>query len=63
MYLLKCNNRNGRKRYEISSKLRYKHQDDFSDVVLMFLLLTFNFSSVSIVDFEQANVSRESNVN
>ena len=35
--------------------------DDFNDVVLMFLLLNLNmspfFSSVSIFDFEKANVS------
>ena len=31
-------------------------QNDVSDVVLVFLLLT-PFSSVSIIDFEQVNVS------
>ena len=37
-----------------------KTQNDVSDVVLVFLLLTLNifhiFSSVSIVDFDQVNV-------
>ena len=36
-----------------------KHQNDVNDVVLVFLLLTYftPFSCVSIVDFEQVNVS------
>ena len=36
-----------------------KHQNDVNDVVLVFLLLTYftPSSSVSIVDFEQVNVS------
>ena len=36
-----------------------KHQNSVSDVFLMFLLLTMliPFSSVSILNFEQANVS------
>ena len=41
--------------------LTKKHQNDVNAVVLVFLLLTLNifhtFFSVSIVDFEQANVS------
>ena len=38
---------------------QYKHQNDATDVVLVFLLLTLNifhtFFSVSYVDFEQVN--------
>ena len=49
------------KKCEICSKLTIKHQNNVIDVILMFLLLTMNifhtFSSVSIVDFEQVNVS------
>ena len=41
-YLLKVNNRNTRMRYEMCSKLTIKHQNDFSDVVLVSLLLTWN---------------------
>ena len=39
-----------------------KHQNDVNDVVLVFLLLTYftPFSCVSIVDFEQVNVSWDS---
>ena len=43
------------------SKLTIKKLEDVIDVVLVFLLLTWAyfipFSSVSIVDFEQVNVS------
>ena len=62
IYLFKVNNRNTNEGCEICSKL-IKHQDDVNDVVLVFLLLTLNiskfttFPSVSIVDFEQVNVS------
>ena len=42
-------------------RLQQKHQNDLIDIVLVFLLLTLNyfisFSSVSIVDFEEVNVS------
>ena len=42
--------------------LPIKHQNDVSDFVLVFLLLTLNifytFFSDFIVDFEQVNVSR-----
>ena len=60
-YMLSFNNRNTRNRFEICSKLTIKHQNDVNDIVLVFLLLTLNtfrfFLSVSIVDFEQVNVS------
>ena len=45
----------------VCSKLAIKHQNDVTDVVLVFLLLTLNifhkFSNVSIVDFEQVNIT------
>ena len=60
-YMLRFSNRNTRNRFEICSKLTIKHQNDVNDIVLVFLLLTLNifhfFFSVSIVDFEQVNVS------
>ena len=60
-YMLRFSNRNTRNRFEICSKLTIKHQNDVNDIVLVFLLLTLNtfrfFLSVSIVDFEQVNVS------
>ena len=44
-----------------TSKLTIKLQNDTTDVVLVFLLLTLNifhtFSSLSIVDFDQLNVN------
>ena len=43
---------------EYVQSYRQKHQKDISDVVLVFLLLTFiPFPSVSIADFEQVNFS------
>ena len=53
IYFFKVNNRNPRKRCEICSKLTLKHQNDVSDVVLLFLLLIM----LTIVDFDQVNVS------
>ena len=54
IYLFKVNNRHSRKRNKICS---WRHHD----VVLVFSLLTFNifhtFSTVSIADFEQVDVS------
>ena len=62
-YLLKFNNRNTRKRYEICSKSIIKTTEDVTDVFLLFLLLTLTyftpFPSVSIVDSEQVNVCWE----
>ena len=47
-----------RKGVEYVQIYRQKHQKDISDVVLVFLLLTFvPFPSVSIADFEQVNFS------
>ena len=40
VYLFKMNNKNTRRRYEISQQ--GKHQKDVIDVVLLFLLLTWN---------------------
>ena len=54
IYLYKGNNRNTRKRCEICSKLIIKTSGVF---IINFEQLT-PFSSVSIVDFEQINVSR-----
>ena len=42
IYLLKVNKRNTRRRCENNQSLRQKHQNDVSDVVLIFLLLTLN---------------------
>ena len=42
IYMFKLNHRNTRKKCEICSKLTIKYQNDVSDVVLIFLLLTFN---------------------
>ena len=65
IYLFKFNNRNTRKWCGICSKLIIKTPEHVIDVVLVFLLLTLNifhtshlFSSVSIVEVEQLNVSR-----
>ena len=41
-YLFKVNNRNTRKRCEIYSKLIKEHQNDVTDAVLVFVLLTLN---------------------
>ena len=50
IYLFKVNNRNARKRCEVSSKLTI--------ILLLLTLSNFTpFSSVSFVDFEQVNVS------
>ena len=61
IYLFKVNNRNTRKRHEISSKLTIRKPEQRQWRLLIFLLLTLNifttFSSVSIIDFEQVNVS------
>ena len=53
IHFFKVNNRSTRKRCEICSKLTLKHQNDISDVVLLFLLLIM----LTIVDFDQVNVS------
>ena len=62
IYLFKVNNRNTKKRCELCSKLTMNTLERLH-VILVFLLLTLNiftpFFSVSIVDFEQVNVSRE----
>ena len=62
IYLFKVNNTTTRKRCQIPSKLIVKTPNDVYHVVLIFLLLTWTyftpFSSASIVDFEQVNVSR-----
>ena len=52
IYLFKVNNRNTRKRCEICSKLTIK-------TPLVFLLLTYFtlFSTVSIIELEQVNVT------
>ena len=61
IYLFKINNRNTRKRCGICLKLTIKHQNDVNDVILVFLSIILGifhtFFSVSIVDFEQVNVS------
>ena len=60
IYFFKVNNRNPGKRCEICSKLTLKHQNDVSDVVLLFLLLIL----LTIVDFDQvmlAGLSFETN--
>ena len=62
IHLFIVNNRNTRKRCGICSKLTIKYQSNVNNVLLlMFLLLTSkNFtplSRVSIVDFEQVNIS------
>ena len=41
-HLIKVNNKNTRRRYEICSKLTIKNQNDVNDVALVFLLLTVN---------------------
>ena len=40
--LFKVNNRITRKRSEMCSKIKKKHQNDLNDVVLLFLLVTLN---------------------
>ena len=58
--LFKVNNRNTRKQCEIRSKLMIKTAEWRRDIILIFLLLTlhiFHTFTVSIVDFEQVNVS------
>ena len=61
IHLFQVNIRNTRKRCEICLKLTIKTLEDVIDAILVFLLLTENtfqpFSSVSIVNFEQVNVS------
>ena len=65
IYLIKFNNRNTRKKCEICPKLAMKtsEQSHVNDVDLVLLLLTLNifhtFSSFSIVDFAQVNISWE----
>ena len=53
IYLFKVNNRNTRKSYEICSKLTIKTPERHQWLWTYFTA----FSSVSIVDFEQVNVS------
>ena len=59
--LFKFNNRNTRKRCEICSMLSIKTAEQCYWLVLVFLLLTLNifhtFSSISIVEVEQVNMS------
>ena len=61
IHLFQVNITNIRKRCEICLKLTIKTLEDVIDAILVFLLLTENtfqpFSSVSIVNFEQVNVS------
>ena len=62
IYLLKVNNRSTRRRYEACSQLTIKNNRTTSMTSFWcFILLTLNtlhtFSSVSIVDSEQVNVS------
>ena len=57
IYLFKVNNRNTRKRCEIRSKLTIKTPQRHSGVFIVTYITTF--STVSIADFEQVNVSRE----
>ena len=63
IYLLKVINKNSRKAVKYVKSQRQKHQNEVTDVVLVLLLLTSNifhiFPFVTIVDFEQANVSWE----
>ena len=63
IYLLKVINKNSRKALKYVKSQRQKHQNEVTDVVLVLLLLTSNifhiFPFVTIVDFEQANVSWE----
>ena len=56
IYLFKVNNRNTRKSYEICSKLTIKTPERHQWLWTYFTA----FSSVSIVDFEQVNVSWDS---
>ena len=63
IYLLKVSNRNTRKRCEIWSKLTIKtperrHSRRSGVSFVNFEHIFTSFSSVSIVDFEQVNVSR-----
>ena len=53
IYLFKVKNRNTRKNLKYVQSQQSKHQTDTKDVVLVFL------SGVSILDFEQINVSWE----
>ena len=63
IYLLKVNNRNARKRYEMCSKLTIKtparRQSRRSGVFIVNLEHNSHLSSVSIVEFEQINISWE----
>ena len=57
-YLLKVNNKNNRKKCEICSKLIIKTPERRSVVfIINFEHISHLFTSVSIADFEQANVS------
>ena len=66
IYLFKVNNRNTRNRREICSKLTIKTPEQCqgrrSGVLLLILNIFLPFSSVSIVDFEQVNVSLFHNI-
>ena len=53
IHALKVNNKNARAQCEVCLKVKWRHQSDVNNI---FLLLTLN-SNVSIVNFEQANVS------
>ena len=60
IYLLKVNNRNTRKRYEIYSELTIKtperrHEPRSGVFIVNFEHISHPFSHVSIVDFEQVN--------
>ena len=55
IYLLKITIRNNRKKCEVCSKLTIKV--DFGVFIINFKHVSHFFSSVSIVDFRQTNVS------
>ena len=62
IYLFKIKNRNTKKRCDVCSKLTVKtldrhHRRRSSDFVVNFEHISHLFSSVSIVDFEQVNIS------
>ena len=57
IYLFKVNNRNTRKRYEISSKLIIKAPERRHWLYCQLWTFFTPFSSVSIVEFEQINIA------
>ena len=58
IYVLKVNNRNTRKRCEICSKLTIKTPENVIDVVLLFLLLTWNMFRTFFLVFLLLNLSK-----